>query len=273
MNLEIVAEIGASHCQDLDLAKRLCRQARDAGADWVKIQTYTPDTITFRGSGVCGFGPWRGRTLYDLYTETHMPRDMQEQLILWMLNEGIPWFSTPFSYEDVRWLEERGCPRYKISSFDAANREVGEAVVATGKYWIISDGLRSDLMSYSSADMILRCSSAYPAYPIHYGLGNVHRLRNGKPWGVSDHTQSATLGVVAIGMGARMIEAHVAEDGRGADAAFARSPEQFREHVRAWRAAEATAGATEHVSDDGAGAILPKPVQIGARTLWRRCVS
>ncbi len=270
MSVEIVAEIGASHGQDLAKAKRLCVMAMEAGADAVKLQTYTADSISFRGAGLCPSGPWQGRPLYDLYEEAHMPRDMQHELIDFLKLQRIPWFSTPFSPEDVTWLADRGCPRYKVSSFDVRNDPLLAAIKANcvnGKV-VASDGMdRLRAMSAAGAfGVVLRCVSEYPAYAEMYGLRHPPR----DPWGISDHTTGSTLGCIAIAKGAVMIERHIKEDGDDAtpDAAFATPVSQFQTCVRAWKEAEAIARSNiEHVPL--LRQIMPRPQADGQ---WRRCV-
>lgn len=272
MTVEIVAEIGASHGQDLARAKRLCRGAIDAGADSVKLQTYTPDTISFPAAGVCPSGPWQGRPLYDLYREAHMPRPMQADLIRWLDVSGIRWFSTPFSPEDVAWLEGMGCQRYKISSFDVENAPLVDAVLGTGKPVVVSDGCSAtvamEVALRARESTLLRCVSAYPAHPEDYALDDAVR----GSWGISDHTHGCELGIVAIGMGARMIEKHVRDndDDQTADADFATPLCLWHTLTAAWRRAERIRDARGRKDPDLA-AIRPRPVTIDGRTVWRRC--
>lgn len=266
MPLEVVAELGASHGQDIDRAKRLCVNARKAGADWVKIQTMTPDTISFPGAGVCPSGPWKGRDLYDLYRESHMPRDMQDELIRFMKDQDIPWFSTPFSADDVAWLEERDCPMYKVSSFDAKNPELAKAVRKTGKKIIASDGLGH----WAKADVHLRCVSNYPADPLDYALHDMRGTHG--PWGISDHTHECMLGIAAVSMGATMIEKHIKEDGDTTtpDSIFAITPRELAEEIMLWRRAYeiATSDKRRYAPLEK---IRPREVMIRGEKVWRRC--
>lgn len=268
MPLQIVAELGASHGQDLERAKRLCVSAFKAGADWVKLQTFTPDTISFPGAGVCPSGPWKGCDLYDLYRKAHMPRDMQDKLIAWMEDRGIPWFSTPFSAADVAWLEKRDCPMYKVSSFDAKNPELAKAIRKTGKKIIASDGLGS----WAGADVHLRCVSNYPADPLDYALPDMRRITG--PWGISDHTHECMLGIVAISMGATMIEKHIKEQGDTTtpDSAFAITPVELAEEIALWRRAHAIATSSKRSVVPLSG-IAPREVTIKGKKVWRRCSS
>ncbi len=271
MSVEIVAEIGASHGQNLDTAKRLVVAAQDAGADAIKLQTYTPDTISFPGAGLCPSGPWRNRPLYDLYKEAAMSREMQEKLIAFCIIQQMPWFSTPFSPDDVDWLEAHGCPRYKVSSFDVCNDPLIDALKATKKPRIASDGMdRTRAMSAAGATgIVLRCVSDYPAYAGSYGLGDPPR----GPWGISDHTTNPTLGVIAIAKGAVMIERHIKLDGDEItpDSSFATPARQFENCIHEWSEAEALAGSREHVVPL-LKQIMPRPVTINGRVVWRRCM-
>lgn len=263
MSLTIIAEIGASHGKDLERTKRLCTDAIRAGADMVKLQTYTPDSISHRNAGICPSGPWAGRSLYDLYQEAHMPLEMQDELIQWLKDSHIRWLSTPFSVEDFNWLEERGCPTYKISSFDRENQPLWHAISQTKKPVIASDG-----MGDVQADVVLRCVSAYPADPHAYALGSFAPMG---AWGISDHTLDAMLGVVAVAQGATVIEKHIKCEGDTAtpDSSFALTPAQFCEQITAWRTAYSIATSAMR-SIPSLADIMPRPVMIDGKELWRR---
>lgn len=269
--MTVVAEIGASHGHSLEACARLIQQVRSAGADYIKLQTYTPDTISFPGAGICPSGPWKGQNLYDLYAKAHMPRDLQHKLITWMDQEEIPWFSTPFSPEDVDFLEEHECPQYKVSSYDVFNKPLLAAVRSTGKPVVISDGMmRKGLPTFTAPTTVLRCVSDYPADEEDYGLGQIHYAA----WGVSDHTTSSVLGAVAAIYGAQMIEKHVrlAEDTTGPDAGFAIDPDRLEMCVAMWRQVERIATSTREPERPLAD-IMPRPLQIDGRRVWRRCTS
>ena len=268
--LDIVAEIGASHGQDMDKAKALVDGAILAGADYIKLQTYTPDTISFKGSGTCPSGPWKGRDLYDIYKAAHMPRKMQYNLIRWMEARGVDWFSTPFSPDDVNMLESMHCPLYKISSFDVHNEPLIEAVRATGSPVIWSDGMDRKNVPYTNDDIVLRCVSQYPADPEQYGLSYPPPCPN---WGISDHTDGAILGSVAISMGAMMIEKHIKldDDTSTEDSQFATPLSQFSMDVALWRRVQAIAHSSENPVSELSG-IIPRPVEMGGKTLWKRYV-
>jgi sialic acid synthase SpsE len=263
MPLNIIAEIGASHGKALHRSIILCTEAIKAGANWVKLQTYTPDTISHKDAGVCPDGPWKGRSLYELYDEAHMPRDLQGKLIECLNDRGVPWFSTPFSLEDLAWLEERGCPMYKLSSFDWDNEPLAEALRKTGKRVIASDGIGRPF-----ADVILRCVSEYPAAPLDYGLGAFWPHQE---WGVSDHTMTSTLGMVAIGKGATWIEKHIKLNGDTvtADSGFALDCTEFHGQCRDWHDAYAIATSTRR-PEPKLKAIVPRPIEIDGKTVWRR---
>ncbi len=267
MPLNIIAEIGASHGKDLDAAKALCLGARYAGADWIKLQTYTPETISHKGAGVCPSGPWQGKPLYELYEAAHMPREMQAALIDWLASTNTPWFSTPFSVEDVAWLEERKCPMYKLSSFDRANGPLIKALDATRKRLISSDG-----MGQHTGHISLRCVSEYPASPLDYGLAAIGSDSDwASEWGISDHTPSSILGAVAIGKGATWIEKHIKLNGDTvtADSGFALDCDEFHKQCRTWRAAYDIATSTQRPVP-ALKAIMPHPVEVDGKTVWRR---
>ncbi len=256
----IVAELSANHRHDLKTALALVREARRAGADAIKLQTYTPDTMTldlavppFRIAG----GMWGGRTLYDLYAEAHMPWAWHAELKRAAEDEGLTWFSTPFDESAVEYLERLDAPAYKIASFELVDLPLLEAVSRTGKPIIVSTGLGTDdeiadavaeVRRHGDGGLVLlKCTSAYPAEPRDMHLGSMRAMRDrfGVDVGLSDHTRGFTAAVAAVALGACVIEKHFTLDraAGGPDAAFSAEPAEFAELVARVREAEAAIGA------------------------------
>jgi pseudaminic acid synthase len=255
----IVAELSANHRRDVQTALALVRAARRAGADAIKLQTYTPDTMTvdvdappFRIEG----GMWGGRTLYDLYTEAHMPWAWHADLKKAAEEEGLIWFSTPFDESAVAFLETLDAPAYKIASFELVDVPLLEAVARTGKPVIVSTGLGTRDEIAEAVDTVrrhgrgglalLKCTSAYPAEPRDMHLASIPAMRDafGVDVGLSDHTRGSTVAVAAVALGACIVEKHFTLDraAGGPDAAFSAEPAEFAELVARVREAEAAVG-------------------------------
>jgi N-acetylneuraminate synthase len=250
----IVAEISANHNGSLQRALDLIDAAKDAGADAVKIQTYSADTLTIDFDGP-GFriegGLWHGRTLYDLYREASTPWDWHGPMFDHAARRGITLFSTPFDETAVDLLETLQVPAYKIASFEAADLALVGRVAATGKPIIVSTGMCSPAELGEVVDVVhrfgneqlvlLHCVSAYPARPSDSNLLTIpHLLANrGTLVGLSDHTLGSAVAVSAVTLGACVIEKHFTfrrEDG-GPDAAFSLEPSEFAALVRDCRTA------------------------------------
>ena len=265
----IIAEMSGNHGQSLDRAIELIWQAKESGADAVKLQTYTPDTLTidcdkphFR---ITGGTNWDGRTLYDLYGEACTPWEWTAQLQGEAKKAGITLFSTPFDASAVEFLESLDMPAYKIASFELIDLPLLECVARTGKPVILSTGMATKseineaVITLGNAGCsqlaLLKCSSAYPAPHSSVNLATVAHMeaRFGIPAGFSDHTTGIVAPVVAATHGARILEKHFTlsrEDG-GPDATFSLEPNEFAEMVQAVRDAELCLGqphygATEH---------------------------
>ena len=277
----IVAEMSANHNHSFDEAVRIIHAAKDAGADAVKIQTYTPDTLTidcdnehFRiGEGTL----WTGRTLYDLYGEAYTPWDWQPRLKEEAERVGLDLFSSPFDATAVDFLEAMNVPAFKVASFEIVDLPLIRRIAATGKPVIISTGM-SSLAEIDDAVraareggaceiVLLKCTSAYPAPATSMNLRSIPHLADafGVPVGLSDHTLGTAVAAVAVTLGACMVEKHftLSRATPGPDSAFSLEPHEFAEMVQAIRTAEASLGGVSY----GAGE-REAPSRIFRRSLF-----
>ena len=255
----IIAEISCNHLQKKAYALKLIEEAKKAGADAVKFQTYTPDTITlrvnneyFRINGTL----WAGKTLYDLYSEAYTPWDWFPELKEKAEKEGLVFFSSPFDETAVDFLEKLGVPAYKIASFEINHIPLLKYVAAKKKPVIISSGVATaedlelavkTVRSQGNDDIILlKCTSAYPAPPDEMNLRAIPDIegRFGVVPGLSDHSRGIVAPVVAVALGAKAIEKHITLDRKmgGPDAEFSLEPAEFAAMVRAVREAEQALG-------------------------------
>lgn len=253
----IIAELSANHNGRLETALRIVEEAKKAGADAVKLQTYTADTITlncdaeeFRIQG----GLWDGRTLYDLYQEAHMPWDWHRPLFAHARKLDITLFSSPFDSTAVDLLEDLNAPAYKIASFEAVDLPLIKYAAGTGKPMIISTGMADAHEIQEAIDAareggcrelaILHCVSGYPAPAGDYNLLTLPDMqqRFGLVTGLSDHTLDNTTAIASVALGASLIEKHFTLDrsGGGPDDSFSLEPSELaalcRDSRTAWSA-------------------------------------
>lgn len=257
----IVAELSGNHNGDLGRAVETIHAAADAGADALKLQTYTADTLTIDCDRpdfiVGGAGPWAGMSLYDLYNVAHTPWDWHERLFQVAESRGLAIFSTPFDATAVEFLLKLGAPAFKVASFEMVDDALLRAVAQTGKPVIVSTGMASieeiahavSLLRSEGASelLVLKCTSSYPAPDESMHLATLSRLAEITecPVGLSDHSLGSTAAVVAVALGACFIEKHFTlsrADG-GVDSHFSLEPEEFRGLVHDVRRAEAMRGA------------------------------
>jgi pseudaminic acid synthase len=240
----IIAELSANHNGKLETAMRIIEEAKKAGADAVKLQTYRPDTITldcndedFRVQG----GLWDGRTLYDLYGEAHMPWEWHAPLFNHAHKLGITIFSTPFDNTAVDLLEDLNAPAYKIASFEVVDLPLIKYVASSGKPMIISTGMADaeeidEAIEAANAGgckelAILHCVSGYPAPAADYNLRTIPDMiqRYGLVTGLSDHTLDNATAITSVALGASIVEKHFTLDrsGGGPDDTFSLEPAEL----------------------------------------------
>jgi N-acetylneuraminate synthase len=256
----LIAELSANHGQSFEQAVRLVRAAKEAGADAVKLQTYTADTMTICSDRpefrVVGGTLWDGRTLYDLYGEAYTPWEWQPKLKSVADELGLDLFSTPFDPTAVDFLERMNVPAYKVASFELVDLPLVETIARTGKPMIMSTGMATLAEIAEAVDAarragagslaLLKCTSAYPAPPEEMNLRTIPHLAEafGVPVGLSDHTLGIAIPVAAVALGACLIEKHftLSRDEPGPDSAFSLEPHEFRAMVESVRAAERALG-------------------------------
>ena len=256
----IVAELSANHAQDLNLAKETIYAIKEAGADAVKLQTYTPDTMTIDSRKeyflIKQGTLWDGKTFYDLYKEAYTPWEWHAELKELAEKLGLLFFSTPFDKTAVDFLEDLNVPIYKIASFEITDIPLIEYVASKGKPVIISTGIAtlSDIEEAVNACrrvgndqiVLLKCVSAYPAPLEDVNLRTIPNMAEtfGCIVGLSDHTLGISVPVAAVALGARVIEKHfiLSKDIDSPDREFSLTPEEFGQMVKAIREVEKALG-------------------------------
>jgi pseudaminic acid synthase len=267
MNLNkcfIIAELSANHGGELEIALETIRAAKRSGADAIKIQTYTADTITFNSKKdffrINQGTHWDGQYLYDLYKEASLPWEWHSKIFEVAKEEGLICFSSPFDNSAVDLLEELNTPIYKIASFEITDIPLIEYAASKGKPMIISTGIAeiADIelaieacKKVGNNDItILKCTSAYPADPKDANLLTIPDIKSrfGVKVGLSDHTMGIEGPVVATVLGAKVIEKHFILDKSigGPDAHFSLDEKEFTEMVNAVRKAEEMMGVVDY---------------------------
>jgi len=260
----IIAELSANHNHDFNIAVKTIEQAAKAGADAIKTQTYTADTITIDCDNeyfqIKQGTIWDGKTLYQLYKEAYTPWDWQPKLKEIAEKSGLVFFSSPFDFTAVDFLEKMQVPAYKIASFEITDIPLIEYVAKKGKPVIISTGIATIediqlaidtcLKVVNNQIALLKCTSSYPA-PIDEAnlltIPDLEKRFNITP-GLSDHTISNTVSVAAVALGARIIEKHFILDRcmGGPDASFSIEPNEFAEMVKNIREVEQAKGVVNY---------------------------
>ena len=255
----MIAELSANHGGSLQQALDVIRAMKAAGADAVKLQTYTADTLTLKcdrpefqvGEGTL----WEGRTLHDLYEEAHTPWEWHPELFQLARELGMDCFSTPFDRSAVDFLEELVPPCYKVASFELVDLPLIKYIASKGRPIIMSTGMGS-LAEISEAVAIvksagvplalLKCTSAYPSLPESMNLRTIPHLAEAfhVPTGLSDHTLGISVPVAAVALGACIIEKHftLSRNDPGPDSAFSLEPNEFRALVDSVRVTEKALG-------------------------------
>ena len=221
----LIAEISANHCGSLSKAKKLIKCAKQNNADAVKIQSFSPDTMTLKSNNryfKIKKGLWKGYTLWDLYNEAQTPFSWHKELFSYAKKLKIPIFSTPFDETAVDLLEELNCPFYKVASFEMTDLSLIKKIASTKKKMIISTGTSSleeiEKVFYTAKKngaaevILLYCVSNYPSVMSDFNINNIKILKNkfNCRVGLSDHSKDHRVGMMAIAAGAEIIEKHIA---------------------------------------------------------------
>lgn len=259
----VIAEMSANHAGSIERAKEIIHAAKESGADCIKIQTYTPDTMTidcdnqyFQING----GTWDGENLYHLYEKAYTPWEWQAELMQEAEAVGIDFLSTPFDKSSVDFLEELGLDFYKIASFELVDIPLIEYVASKGKPIIMSTGMASlaeieDAVSAvrrmgNSQLALLRCASAYPAITDQMNLKTMQNMSEvfGVPVGLSDHSMGSVGAIAAVAMGASIIEKHfcLSRAIENPDSSFSMEPDEFAQMVRDIRQVEKAIGTVNY---------------------------
>ena len=256
----VIAELSANHGNDFDVAVRTIQAMKEAGADAVKVQTYTADTITLNCDRdpfiVRGGTLWDGQALHKLYQEGCMPWEWQPKLQQIANDLGMDFFSSPFDGAAVDFLEAMNVPIHKVASFELVDIPLLQKIARTGKPVIMSIGMGTleeveeavkTLREAGSGPLVmLKCTSAYPADPAEMNLRTMEDMAQhfAVPIGLSDHTMGHTVAVAAVAMGACVVEKHfiLSRSIPGPDSSFSMEPPEFREMVDAIRTVEKALG-------------------------------
>lgn len=255
----IIAELSANHSQNFDLAVKTIKAMKEAGADAVKLQTYTPDTLTIDCKNEMFLkkdGLWKGKTLYELYKEAYTPWEWQPKLKKIAEDLGMICFSSAFDKTAVDFLEKMDVPAYKVASFEITDIPLIEYIASKGKPVIMSTGIAtlSDIEEAVNACKrmdneqiaLLKCTSAYPAPIEDANLRTIPNLKEtfDTVVGLSDHTLGSSVAIASVALGAKIIEKHFILDRNlgGPDAAFSIEPAEFKQMVKSVREVEKALG-------------------------------
>lgn len=260
----VVAEMSANHNNDFDHAVRIIRAAAEAGADAIKVQTYTADTMTLDCRNdefqVKGGTLWDGRSYYDLYKEASMPWEWQPELKRIANDAGLDFFSSPFDETAVEFLESIDVPAYKVASFEIVDIPLLKRIAKTGKPVIVSTGMATaeeiaealtTLHANGGTEIaLLKCTSAYPAPPESMNLRTIPEMaqRFGVEVGLSDHTLGIAVPVAAVGLGASIIEKHftLSRNDPGPDSTFSLEPHELKQMIDAVHIAARALGGVQY---------------------------
>lgn len=264
----IVAEVSANHGNDINIVKQTILKAKEIGCDAVKLQTYTPDTMTLDCDNeyfqINNGTIWDGTTLYELYKKAYTPWEWHEELFAFAENAGIILFSTPFDKTAVDLLEKCGNPIYKIASFEITDIPLIKYAASKGKPMIISTGIATESEIWDALDAchkvgnhdvtLLKCTSQYPARLEDTNLNIMVDMKNrfGVNVGLSDHTEDGIVAISATALGAEVIEKHFILDRKigGPDASFSIEPDAFKELIQSIRKVEKALGGVSYELDE-----------------------
>lgn len=259
----IIAEMSANHAGSIDRAKEIIQAAKEVGADCIKIQTYTPDTITIDCDNEyfhIDDGTWSGENLYQLYGKAYTPWEWQAELKQLAENVGLDFLSTPFDKTSVDFLEDLGVEFYKIASFELVDIPLIEYVASKGKPIIMSTGMGTLEEITDAVNAIkkqgnnniclLRCASAYPAISDSMNLNTMVDMKNkfDVPIGLSDHSMGSVGAIAAVAMGASIIEKHfcLSRQIENPDSSFSMEPQEFKQMVEEIRTVEKAKGVVNY---------------------------
>ena len=260
----VVAEMSGNHDQNFDHAAAIVRAAKDAGADAIKLQTYTADTLTIDCDNeyfrIKGGTLWDHKTLHELYREAYTPWEWHAELKRLATSLGLDFFSTPFDESAVDFLEELGVAVHKVASFETVDLPLLRKIASTGKPIIMSTGMEKlseidesvrNLLEAGNKELaLLKCTSAYPAAPESMNIRTIPHLAEAFSVvaGLSDHTLGTAVPVAAVTLGACIIEKHftLSREAPGPDSAFSLEPHEFRQMVEAIRMAEKALGSVQY---------------------------
>jgi pseudaminic acid synthase len=259
----IIAEMSANHAGSKERALEIIRAAKDAGVDCVKVQTYTPETMTLDSDKKwfkIDKGTWEGENLYSLYQKAYTPWEWQEELKNEAERIGIDFFSTPYENTAVDFLEDLGVEFYKVASFSITNlpflkylaKKDKPIIMSTGMATLaeIDEAVRTVREAGNEQLALLNCSSAYPSIADDMNLKNIKNLEEtfGVPVGLSDHSLGSVAAVTSIAMGAKIIEKHfcISREIENPDSSFSMEPDEFKKMVDDIRAAERAIGKIDY---------------------------